>query len=240
MGKKDDRATTKEASLARAGKLDALFAMIDQDPASKNDRNAYKWLWAACDFGHEEAEDLISDVLEVSSMRYDDSGFETAAAHWELAVAYLEGTDGLPRDLDLARQHLERAFEHHRTLEEINSGAGETYSSRELLERLPDAARRVLEAGIAGDDYGRAIKHVETVRRLVEAQAPSVMIEDERRALREVVASLCPPLGADDIAHMGGDPLRDELAFTERTHAKLGETLALLRAELAKREAGSR
>src|SRR5687768_10371421 len=86
------RTAIKPAALARMGELDALFAM-------PNARSAYKWLWAASDYGHDEADDLIGDVLEVTSMRYDDSRYETAAAHWELGAAYLEGADGLPRDL---------------------------------------------------------------------------------------------------------------------------------------------
>lgn len=55
------------ACLARAGDLDALFAIADMQ--SKADRIAYKWLCAARDFGHEDADDMIQDVMEVTSMR---------------------------------------------------------------------------------------------------------------------------------------------------------------------------
>jgi hypothetical protein len=162
-------ATTKSASgysaLARAGKLDALFGLMDLDSSTNNDRNAYKWLTAASDFGHEDADDMIGDVMEVSSMRYDDDQFEAAAAHWELAAAYLEGADGLQLDLELAKQHLDTAFTYH-DLEGISSGTNETYLAEPLLARLSGDAKALLETALesagsggsteddAGDDEG--------------------------------------------------------------------------------------
>jgi len=137
------------AELARTGNLDALFALMDTESASKNDRTAYKWLAAASDFGHDEAENMIGDVMEVSSLRYDDDAYETAAAHWELAVAYLEGGEGLPFDLALARKHLEEAFRDH-DLEGINAGTKESYAAEPVLARLSGDARALLEAALAG------------------------------------------------------------------------------------------
>lgn len=86
-------------------------------------------------------------------MRYDDDAYETAAAHWELAAAYLEGADGLPLDLKQAKTHLARAFELH-DLDGINSGTGEKYSARPLLKRLSGPAKAVLESALADRDDG--------------------------------------------------------------------------------------
>jgi len=222
------------AQLARAGNLKALYAIADLK-RSANDRDAYKWLCAAADFGHEDADDYISDVLEVTTMRYDDSGYERAAAHWELAAAYLEGADGLPVDLALARQHLDEAFVHHATLDAINVGVNGSYSADELRARLSDDARRVLDAGLAGDDLERAVRCIDMIRRLIEVGAPEVMVGDQQRALRALVASACPLPTAAAIERMGSDPLDDEIGFLEAVHAEVGATLELLRAEQARR-----
>jgi len=144
------RSAIELATLARKGNLDALFGLMDLDSSSPNDRDAYKWLCAAADFGHEEANDLIDDVMEVSSMRYDDDQYETAAAHWELAAAYLEGADGLPRDLALAKNHLADAFRIH-DLDGINAGTNEKYSAKPLLARLDGDAKALLASALAGE-----------------------------------------------------------------------------------------
>lgn len=135
------------AALARTGDLDSLFGLMDLDARTTNDRLAYKWLCAASDFGHEAAEDRIAEVLEVSSLRYDDDAYETAAAHWELACAYLEGTDGLPIDLVLARKHLVVAFENH-DLATINAGTNEHYSPATLLLKLTGDAWTALQTAL--------------------------------------------------------------------------------------------
>lgn len=85
-----------------------LMSGIDKDT---RDTTAYKWLSVASDFGHEEADDVIDDLLESSSLRYDDNQFLTGSAHWELGLAYLAGKDGLPRDLEKARAQLADAKE---------------------------------------------------------------------------------------------------------------------------------
>lgn len=218
----------KPATLARKGQLEKLARL---EPA----RDAYKWLCAAGDFGHEEFEDFIADVRETTSLRYDDSGFEFAAAHWELAVAYLEGAEGLPVDLELAATHLGEAFEDHRTLEAINAGAATHYDAEVLLERLPERAKAVLRDGLAGNEFNRAIRHIEIVRRLTQLgnAVPSVILHDAARELRRSIAKLCPPPDAQSVG--GSDPLDQEIAFLEETVAKTQAALEVLRAERTRR-----
>ncbi len=135
------------ATLAREGDLDALFGLMDVDSKTTNDRLAYKWLCVASDFGHGDAAALIDDVLEVSSLRYDDDQYETAAAHWEIASAYLEGIEGLPVDLGLAKKHLREAFGRH-DLATINAGTNESYSPAKLLLKLTGDAWTVLQKAL--------------------------------------------------------------------------------------------
>jgi TPR repeat protein len=169
-------------------------------------RIAYKWLCAAADFGHEEADELIGDLFEVSSLRYDDSRYETAAAHWELAVAYLEGQEGLPLDLRRADQHLTRAFEQH-TLDAINGALGQQYSSDGLLGRLPGDAKQLLERHLSGDLHNRVINLVSRVRRLREINAPEAMIAAEQKSLRQAADAL---FRATDV-----DPGSSEISLDE-------------------------
>ena len=96
--------------LAQAGDLDALLARMDDVPEEDLDEAAYKWLNVAVDFGHDEAKERIADLLEGSSLRFDDDGFLTGNAHWELGLAYLTGGEGLPRDLVKAGTHVESAW----------------------------------------------------------------------------------------------------------------------------------
>jgi TPR repeat protein len=228
--------TSNPIDLARSGDIEGIMARMTGDAESRADRDAYMWLCLALDFGHEDADERIGDLLEASSLRYDDTRYEVAAAHWELATFYLEGRDGVPRDLALAAKHLERAFEYH-DLDAINEGTGEEYSADELLERLPEDARVVLERGIEGDDHARIKRAVDAIRRLVEVSAPDVIVESQKRALRELVAKLCPPPTKEQIEHMGTDPLLEELAIAERDAEAMRERLDQLRAERDKRAA---
>lgn len=144
------------AALAVKGDVDALFAVADLDADSDNDRLAYKWLTAASDLGHaKKANPLLDDVLEVTSLRYDDDRYETASAHYELAALYLEGAGGLPFNLKLAKTNLEQAFELH-DLEGLNDGTSRTYSAKTLLTRLQPKAKalllRLLDAAPLGGD----------------------------------------------------------------------------------------
>ncbi|MFC4040463.1 hypothetical protein ACFO1B_18680 [Dactylosporangium siamense] len=94
-------------TLARAGDLEPILHLCDLD--GHGDLLAYKWLTVAADFGHDDADDLIDDVLQVTSLRYDDDSSLTGEVHFELGVAYLTGGDGLPVDPELARRHLTAA-----------------------------------------------------------------------------------------------------------------------------------
>jgi hypothetical protein len=180
--------TRRPADLARDGDLDAIFALTREG----RDRDAYKWLSAALDFGHDD-DDLVGDVLETTSMRFDDSGFERGAAHWELAVAYLEGDDGLPRDLALAAAHLDEVFSFgpgRPVLASINAGTSEAYDAEAVLARLDGDARALLERKLAGDRAGRVRYLVERVERLREVRAPAVIIDAEASLLRDALAEV--------------------------------------------------
>ncbi|MEO6775759.1 MAG: hypothetical protein ABI467_22555 [Kofleriaceae bacterium] len=95
--------------LAQTGDLDALLARMDDVPEEDRDETAYKWLHVAVDFGHAEADERIADLMEGSSLRFDDEQIVTGNAHWELGLAYLTGGESLPRELDKATMHLEAA-----------------------------------------------------------------------------------------------------------------------------------
>ena len=99
------------AELAIAGNTNMLLGLMNHVPEDDRDATAYKWLAVASDFGHEDADELIGDLLEGTSLRFDDDQFVTGHAHWELGLAYLTATDGLPRDLDKARGQLVSALE---------------------------------------------------------------------------------------------------------------------------------
>ena len=107
---------TRWLELAREGDLDALLELAYTDVADAADSGeadalAFKWLTVALDFGHTAAEDMIADLFESTSLRYDDDQFVAGETHLELGVAYLRGSDGLAKDLIKARAHLEQADE---------------------------------------------------------------------------------------------------------------------------------
>ena len=99
-------APATHADLARKGDLDAIMSLSNNSPGGWEDAQAYKWLVAAEDFGHKGATAKIADLLEISSLRYDDGNMLTGHMHYELALAYLTGGDGLPLDLAKARKNL--------------------------------------------------------------------------------------------------------------------------------------
>lgn len=142
----DPSPSSNPAKDAKEGTLSALTALADIGPNGA--RNAYKWLSAALDFGHKASQQEIEDLYEWSDLSRDDDQYESAAAHWELAIAYLEGAQGLPRNLKLAQKHLQEAFKRHKTLEEICSGTGESYEIKPLLDRLDQEACRVLRDAV--------------------------------------------------------------------------------------------
>jgi hypothetical protein len=104
-------APATHADLARKGNLDAIMALSNNSPGSWEDAQAYKWLVAAEDFGHKGATAKIADLLEISSLRYDDGNMLTGHMHYELALAYLTGGDDLPLDLAKARKNLALSLE---------------------------------------------------------------------------------------------------------------------------------
>lgn len=134
--------------LAKRGKVDALmntFRLEDDD----SDRLAYKWLSAAEDFGFDASAE-IRHLLELSNLRYDDEHFETASAHWELATAYLEGGAGLPCNLKLAKNHLDKALAVY-SLETLTKGTNRKYPVKLLVERLSGEAKSLLTEMLSGE-----------------------------------------------------------------------------------------
>jgi hypothetical protein len=129
-------ASTDPARDAREGNVELLYQLMDGDSSKSNDRDAYKWLWAARDFACKKIDLLISDLEEVSSLRYDDNGIERALAHWELGLDYLQGQHGLSVDFESAEKHLKIAS---RTID-LESLV------QQVLPKLSDEAREALQA----------------------------------------------------------------------------------------------
>ena len=109
----DDQATEiRLFVLAAAGSVEELMAVLAEDAPTGCDGEAdewagaaYKWLNVASDHGHDEADDMIDDLLE-SVLRHDDDHLVTGHVHFELAAGYLTGNNGLPVDFDKAHHHL--------------------------------------------------------------------------------------------------------------------------------------
>jgi TPR repeat protein len=162
---------------AHEGNLDALYNLMDGKSDSDNDRKSYKWLLAAKDFSCKKVDDLLDDLCELSSLRYDDSGAEIGLAHWELAVHYLEGTEGLEVNLERAANHLKQAAE----LIDLGELA------EVVLLRLKGEAKAVLEVNSNVDlanEIGRLAKRVEELRKL---NAPQTIIENEESLLQKAM-----------------------------------------------------
>lgn len=77
--------------------------------SSAADDAAYKWLHVAADFGADEAREMADDMLETSSLRYDDEGMSVGLIHLELGQAYLSGDAPFSVDHAKAKYHLEIA-----------------------------------------------------------------------------------------------------------------------------------
>lgn len=107
------------AALALKGDVEALVLAIQPfGEEGDSDDEMYKWLEVAASHGptakhRKAAESLSADLLESSSLRYDDDQMATGGAHFELGVAYLTGADGLPRDLTRAAEQLAMAKERY-------------------------------------------------------------------------------------------------------------------------------
>lgn len=174
----------EHARLALAGDLEGLRVSLNQITTDDKDRIIYKWLCVASDFGHEEAEELIADLLEHTSLRYDDSGCEQASVKWELAVAYLEGSEGLPIDLDKAGRYLEEIFLGH-TLESISQATLRSHDAGPVLSRLSVDSKKILEHWLAGGDVEARVRHrIARVARLLDCNAPNSIVEHEKDLLR--------------------------------------------------------
>src|SRR5262245_47997604 len=84
---------------AKKGDVAALLGLCsaaqDEDEEGEGDTEgdelAYKWLLVAGDFGHEKAASAADDMLEWSSLRYDDGALVQGLVHLELGEAYLSG-----------------------------------------------------------------------------------------------------------------------------------------------------
>ncbi|MFI1380576.1 hypothetical protein [Embleya sp. NPDC020886] len=135
--------------LARHGGPETVSSLLADSGGKEEDLDelVYKLLCVASDFGHEEAADLIDDLLETSSLRYDDDGFVQGNAHFELALAYLRGSDGLPADPEKAREHLGTARDCHWPL---GADGGETLLAAARAVLSPP--QRVVFDGIYGAD----------------------------------------------------------------------------------------
>jgi len=112
------------AALAMAGDLEALDEIFDAAYGGDEDDDdgydaapeLYKWLLVAADLAptakqRKAADEGSRDLCESTSLRYDDDQILTGNAHWDVAIAYLTGADGLPRDLSRARSQLAEAKE---------------------------------------------------------------------------------------------------------------------------------
>ncbi len=195
----DKRAGARKSlvELALQGDADKLYALIE--PGGTNDLEIYKWLHVARDLGGEDADELIGDMLELTSLRYDDSRAERAAAHWQLAVHYLEGSGGLPLDLQFAKRHLKEAFQYN-DLSSINACTGLSLSAEPVLARLGREARTLLELQLAGGDPTEKVnEYIERVEHLMKCNAPEDIVDGERRRLQAAAAQLFA-------AHSSADP----------------------------------
>ncbi len=111
------------ARWAKEGDIDSLLGLATYDGRDDGDGLALKWLLAAVDFGHAQADEAIDDLLEASSLRFDDDQFTQGSAHWELGLAYLSAAEGLPRDLVCAKRHLLAALQAHCPMSIHGAGA---------------------------------------------------------------------------------------------------------------------
>ncbi|MCW5803684.1 MAG: hypothetical protein KIT31_14975 [Deltaproteobacteria bacterium] len=127
---------------AIAGDVEAIFEAAGSiTDEGERDLMAYRLLAIAADFGSEEAHEALGDMLEASTLRYDDDHGAQGDVHFELALEYLTGTGGLPRDLERGRAHLVEARRCSYP-EQIQHGA----------QRLGDARKRLDAEGLAAFD----------------------------------------------------------------------------------------
>ncbi|MGX2998797.1 hypothetical protein JNUCC64_31775 [Streptomyces sp. JNUCC 64] len=99
---------------ARSGALDALHVLgtgaTASVPGEVLEALGYRLLLVAADSGNAEAGELVEGVLANSPLfRHDDDRSARGDAHFELGLAYLRGSDGLPVDPGRGVTHLETA-----------------------------------------------------------------------------------------------------------------------------------
>jgi hypothetical protein len=84
--------------LAAEGDLDALLAAMDElDSDSEPTETMYQWLQVAACLGHEQADEMASDLEEAM----DRGGAETMAMlNYEVACWFIEGENGVERNID--------------------------------------------------------------------------------------------------------------------------------------------
>jgi hypothetical protein len=134
----------KLLAAAKAGDLDELFELVSaaaDEGQCDPDETAYKWLHVALDVGHQEAEERLEDLECGSSLRFDDGQMLVGLIHLELGEAYLRGSDGLPIDDALARQHLTFAAS-----VKVHETTDVAQGFPELRRTLSDSARAVFDA----------------------------------------------------------------------------------------------
>lgn len=140
---------TQYLAFARKGDLAAIMkatghngypeGYLDRGPETEGDADAYKWMLVAADFGHAEAKNVVDNLLELSSLRYDDGSLVTGQIQYDLGLDYLSGLNGLPTDFTKAKKHLRKGF------------AGVSGTNRDLeLDRnkLKGRAREVFDSVI--------------------------------------------------------------------------------------------
>jgi hypothetical protein len=135
-------------AFARSGNLAAILlatgheepdGFYDSGPQTEGDGDAYLWLLVARDFWHAEADGVLGNLLELSSLRYDDGGLVTGTIEYQLGLVYLTGGRGLAIDLAKAELHLRKGY----------AGASETDLDFELdRNELTGRAREVFDAAI--------------------------------------------------------------------------------------------
>lgn len=184
------RAPSKAAcvQMARDGELEALHDLAGTPGVA--DRDVYKWLCAAEDFGHDEAAEYAESVVETSSLRYDDDGIEVAAARFELALAYLTGDDGLPHRLDLAHRQLDRALASHE-FARVAATSAPRHALDAAQPRLGDLERALIDYHRRGGDrYGRVATQIGLLESMLQADAPTMMVAEQADALRAAFDAL--------------------------------------------------
>jgi TPR repeat protein len=128
---------TKAHAAAKAGDIATIRALFRTTNNVEADGDAYRWLLVAADYGHAAGETSAREMLSTSLLRDDPE--IAGLAHLDLGEWYLTGKNGLPRDLERGRKHLERAKE----LVDLELAVDSFSSSR---KKLPPDAAAVLDA----------------------------------------------------------------------------------------------